>query len=338
MLARNLLNDFTLTDWTEEVNTIPNLYGTIANLNIFQDVPLSATTGSFDEVIYSGGLLVDKIRGERGSKAKGTVRKTHTFTVPHFPFDDYIEPKEIANKRAFGSANEAEQLAYVRARKLEKIRRTHAALKEYSRAYTISTGAIYAPSGTVDVNWNTEFGWTRLPVDMLLGSPTTEVIQKIEVGIASLKANANGEQHTGYVMLASPELFNKIIFHGSVKVAYSNYASLEEPYRQRLGGPLATARMFPIGGANIIEVVDTAPDGTRHIPVGKGYLLPTGTNVFKTFYAPVERFGYVNTLAEQSYVFEFANQNLTSIVLESESNLANALLNPSQVVEFSSSN
>lgn len=338
MIIRDFGSAFTVSDFTQEVNLIPNQWGTIGNLGIFQEEPVAEHVVAFEEIQYSGAILVDRVRGDRGPKNKGQVRKVHSFAVPHFNLDDFISPQDLQGKRAYGQLNEAEQLAAVRMRKMERIRKAHADTLELARAQLITAGTIYAPNGTVSLNWNTEFGWTRLSVDALLGVSTTEVLAKLEQGIASLQDNANGQSHTGYVMLCSPEWFAKLISHASVKQAYQYYSSTQEPLRQRLGGPLTKNRMFEHGGVTFVEMRDTAPNGTRHIPVGEAYLVPTGTDVFRTYFSPAQKMGLVNTLGEQVYMFEYPDTKGDGIEIQSESNFANALMMPSQVVKYTSSN
>lgn len=338
MIVRSFANGFEVQDWTEEVNVIPNQWGTIGALGIFQVEPVAEHVVVFEETIKDGALLVDRVRGDRGTVGKDASRKLHTFAVPHFPHDDYISPQDLQGKRAYGSQG-VETLEAVRARKLERIRQNHAWTLEYARAQAITTATVYSPNGTVSQNWNTEFGVTRLSVDFALGTSTTEIIAKIEAGLAQIADNAFGETVTGTVVLASPEFFAKLIAHPSVKTAYMYYQQNGmNPLRERLGGANALHREFEFGGTRFIEMRDTYA-GNRLIPVGKAYMVPLGTsNTFKTYFSPANRFGLVNTLGEQVYVFENADQKGTKIELESESNFVNALLRPALVVEFTTSN
>jgi len=337
MIVRSFANNFEVQDWTEEVNVVPNQWGTIGQLGIFQTESISEHVVVFEESTKDGALLVDRVRGERAVQGKDATRKLHTFAVPHFPHDDFISPQDIQGKRAYGS-QQVETLESVRARKLERIRQNHAWTLEYARAQAIVAGTVYAPNGTVVQNWNTEFGVSRLSVDFLLGTSTTEVTQKIEQGIASIQDNALGETVTGTVTLCSPEFFSKLIMHPSIKVAYQYYKnSGENPLKDRLGG-MSMHRTFEFGGTLFIEMRDTYA-GQRLIPVGKAYMVPLGTqNAFKTFFSPAHRLGLVNTLGEQVYVFEYADPKGTKIELETESNFVNALLRPALVVEFTTSN
>ena len=66
--------------------------------------------------------------------------------------------------------------------------------------------------------------------------------------------------------------------------------------------------------------------------------VPQGSDCFKTYFSPANRFGLVNTLGEQVYMFESQDAKGTKIEIESESNFVNALLRPAMVVELTSSN
>jgi len=337
MIIRSFDGKFEVQDWTAEINVVPNQWGTIGAMGIFTEESVAEHVVVFEEIIKNGALIVDRVRGDRAQVGKDASRKLHSFPVPHFPYDDAISPQDIQGKRAYGSAGDVETLAAVRARKMERIRQNHAWTLEFARAQALTLGTVYAPSGTVNQDWYTEFGVARKSVDFVLGTAGTEVLAKIEEGIAHIQDNANGETVSGTVVLCSPEFFAKLIVHASVKTAYQYYASTQEPMRQRLGGAFALQRRFVHGGTEFVEMRD-AYNGAKLIPAGKAYMVPTGTQAFKTFFSPANRFGLVNTLGEQVYLFESSDQKGTKIELESESNFVNALMRPQLVVEFTSSN
>lgn len=335
-ITRSFANGFEVVDWTEEINVIPNQWGTIGQLGLFQEESVAEHVVVFEEIRKDGALIVDRVRGDRATVGKDGSRKLHTFAVPHFPYDDAISPQDIQGKRAYGSSN-VETLEAVRTRKMERIRQNHAWTLEVARAQAITAGTVYAPNGTVVQDWNAEFGVTRKSVDFLLGTAGTEVNEKIDEAIKHLLLNANGETMTGTVVLTSPEFFTKLIKHASVKSAYQYYSSTQEPARQRLGGAMTMHREFIHGGTRFVEMLDTLA-GVRLIPAGKAYMLPMGTDAFKTYFSPANRFGLVNTLGEQVYMFESADTKGTKIEIESESNHVSALLRPDLVVELTSSN
>jgi hypothetical protein len=335
-ITRSFANGFEVVDWTQEINIVPNQWGTIGQMGIFAEESVAEHVVVFEEITKDGALIVDRVRGDRAQQGKDASRKLHTFAVPHFPYDDYISPQDLQGKRAYGSDG-VETLELVRARKMERIRQNHAWTLEVARAQAITQGTVYSPSGTVTQDWNAEFGVTRTSVDFLLGTSTTEVLDKINSVIVQILENAGGANVGGIVVLASPEFFSKLIAHASVKTAYQYYQSTQEPLRQRVGGPLAMHREFTHGGLRFVEMRD-AYNGQRLIPSGMAYAVPTGSEAFKTYFSPANRFGLVNTLGEQLYMFESADAKGTKIEIETESNFVNALLRPAMVVNINSSN
>ena len=341
-ITRSTRNGFEVVDWTQELLTVPNTWGTLQGLGIFQSVPVAEHVVTFEEIQKDGGLLVDRVRGDKAPVAGATKRKLHTFAVPHFPVLDSISPQDVQGKRAYGS-QEVEQLSLVRARKLERMRRSMAWTLEFARAQLITSGTVYSPTGTVDQDWYAEFGVTRKSIDFTLGTPSTNVVAKIESAIAHIQDHASGEMITEFVALTSPEFFAKLIAHASVQTAYQYYASTQDILRSRAGGATAMHREFIHGGVRFIEMRDTTGGtlgdgtGTRHIPAGKAYVIPRGTEIFRTYFSPANRFGLVNTLGEESYVFE-TQEDDTQITLTGETNFVNALLRPAMVVELTTSN
>ncbi len=344
MITRDFSSNgsFNVSDWTAELNVIPNQWGTIQQLGIFGEQGVYEHVVQFEEIIKDGALIIDRVRGDRSNQGRDWSRKIHSFSVPHFPMEDAIYPQDIQGKRAYGKSNEAETFDLVRGRKMERIRQNHAWTLEAARAQAIVLGTAYAPGGTITQDWNAEFGVTRTVVDFVMGTTTTELVGKIESCIAAIQDNAGSVSITGVVALCSPGFFGKLIVHPTVKQAYQYYTSSQEPLRQRLsmgGGNTAVAmhREFFYAGVRFIEMRD-AYNGTPLIPAGDAYFLPTGTEFFQTYFSPANRFGLVNTLGEQVYMFEYAAPNGTAYTIETESNHISALLKPALVIRAFSSN
>lgn len=309
-------------------------------MGIFQEESVAEHVVVFEEIIKDGALIVDRVRGDRGNVGKDYTRKIHTFAVPHFPYDDYISPQDVQGKRAYGSMGDAENLEAVRMRKMERIRQNHAWTLEAARAQAITAGTVYSPNSTVSQNWFTEFGKTQTSVDFVFGTSTTDITAKIETGIAAIQDNAGSSTSmTGIVALCSPTWFAKLISHATIKTAFQYYTSTQEPLRQRLaagGSATAMHREFFYSGVRFIEMRDSYA-GSQLITAGKAYMIPQGTDVFRTYFSPASKFGLVNTLGEPVYLFEYADPKGEKIEFESESNFVNALMRPELVVELTSS-
>ena len=327
MITREFGQNFSVSDWTPELLVVPNQWGLINQLGIFGEEGVEQYVVQFDEVTKDGALIVDKVRGERATAGKDAVRKVRSWSIPHFPYDDFISPSDVKGKRAYGSADQEETLAAVRARKIERIRQNHAWTLEYARARLLNTGDVYAPSGTVAMNFFTEFGVTRKEVDFALSTSTTDVLGKQEEIIANILDNASGENITGIIGLASPEFFQALITQATVKSAFQYYTSTQEPLRNRVGGATTMHREFIYGNVRYIEMRDSYA-GSRLITAKDCVFIPTGTDAFTTFYGPANKFDLLGTTGEQAYVFEYPSQRGDKIEIESESNFLNAMKRP----------
>ena len=337
MQVRSFEKPFELVDYTQELLLVPNKWGLINELGIFDNEPVSQHSVTVESRDGTLGLVTDKVRGERNNVSKDDTRTLRSFAIPHFPLDDAIKPQDVQGKRAYGSADQAETEAAVMARKLERIRSNHAITLEAARAYALTTGAIYAPNGTVSGNFYTDFGVTRKSIDFVLGTAGTDLTAKSEEGIAHIQDNIQtGEVVSNIIVLCSPAFFGKLINHASVKEAYKYYTSTQEPLRQRLGSGLY--RRFVHGGVEYIEYRGSY-NGTALIPAGEAYMLPTGTqDMFKTYFSPANKFDFVNTLGEEAYVFTYRDPKGAEIAIESEANFLNLVRRPQAVVQLTTSN
>lgn len=336
-IVRSFGNGFELTDFTEELLIVPNSWGTINQLGIFKDESVAEQTVTFEKITKDGGLIVDRVRGDRSNVSRDYKREIHTFAVPHFPLADYISPLDIAGRRAYGNVNEAETIAAVRSRKMERIMQNHAWTLEAARAQSIVLGTAYAPNGTISQDWYAEFGKTRTVNNFQFSSSTFDVLGTVEKTIANIQDNGGMISLSGIVVLCSSTFFAALISHATTKTAYQYYSSTQSPLRDRLanvGSPLdslAMHRQFNFSGVQFIEMRDMY-NGTPLIPQGQAFALPTGTEYFKTYFAPANRFFTVNTLGEKAYMFEVPSTDGMQITIDTESNHLSALLRPELVI------
>lgn len=344
MLVRSPFLNYDVVDLTSAVRNIPIQYGSFNQMGIFMEDHVAADTVMFEESTINGALIIDRVRGEKNLVNKDGTRKLHTFAVPHFPLDDHISPKDLQAKSAYDNFNEVEQLDSVRQRKLVRMRQNHDWTLNAARAQALFAGTAYAPSGTIVQDWNAEFGVTRTAVDFTLGTSTTEVLAKIELVTQATHDGMGGNGiFSGIMVPCDTGFFNKLITHASVKAAYTYYqqnTSGKDPIRGRLadgGSVMPNGRTFEFGGIMFVEVRD-AYNGVKLATANEGVAVPTGSEMFKTYFAPAERFGLVNTAGEKMYAFENAAANGTKIEIETESNHISALLRPQAVIRCYSSN
>jgi hypothetical protein len=333
MQIRSFANGFELSDWTSELQIIPNTWGLVNSLGIFQDEGITTSTVVLESREGSLGLLQDTVRGARVQVNKDDLSKIRSFAVPYFTDDDYLTPLDLQGKRMYGTAAQPDNEAAAIARKLQRIRQNHAITQEFARCQAITAGTVYAPNGTVSTDFYTEFGVTRKVVGFDLNTATAEVIGKSEQVIAHIQDNVqNGSVVTDVMVLCSPEFFAALISHASVKEAYKYYTSNgnQEPLRQRLGTGLY--RTFVHGGLSFIEYRGSY-NGTKLIPANEAYAIPVGVmDMFKTFYSPANKFGFENTIGVPGYVFTYRDPKGEKIEIESEIAFMNLINRPQAVV------
>lgn len=335
-IIRSFDKPFEMVDLTEELNLIPNTWGLFQELGLFRSESVTQHTINVEVTAGTLSVIGDTVRGARNLVGKDDTRQIHAFSIPHFTLDDAVSPNDLQGKRAYGS-DSADVEAAVVARKLERIRRNHAITMEAAKAHAITSGAVYAPNGTVVDSYYTSFGITRKEVDFVLGTTTTDLTAKIEEIVAHIQDNQlSGDVMTGVTFVCSPEFFAKLIGHATIKEAYKYYASTQEPLRQRLGSGLY--RRFLHGGVEFIEYRG-AYNGTRLIPAGDAYAFPTGTaDTFISYFSPANKMSLVNTLGQEAYAFQYRDPKDEGLLLQTESNQLHLVRRPATVCRVFSSN
>jgi hypothetical protein len=331
MIIRDYGNGFKVTDLTEELVSIPNEYGLINQLGIFDVEPVSQHTVTFEASDRVIGLIGDKVRGERNNVSKDGKRVMRSYAIPHFPLDDYITPQDVQGQRAYGEEG-VERKEAVQMRKLETIRKSHAITLETARAKMITSGDIYAPNGTVVGNVYTDFDVTRKQVAMDLTNAATDILGKQREIVDHIQDNImSGETPSEIIALCSPSYFDAYISQAGVKEAYKFYTSTQEPLRN------GNWSQFRHGDITLIryngKFKDASGVSQALIPDGDAYYLPLDTSdSFKTYFSPANKFDLANTLGEQAYVFVYEDGKGSKIEIESEANLLNLMKRPQVVV------
>ena len=336
MAIRDYADPFKVIDQTEAIISIPNQWGLINELGLFQQEGVTQHTVSVESQNGTLALIGDTKRGTRNQVNKDDVRAIRTFAIPNFSVDDAVFPEDVQGQRAYGSDNPDTTDAVI-ARKLARLAQNHAATLEYARALAICTGSVYSPNGTVAAqNAYTEFGVVRKEIDFVFGTATTDMIAKTEESAAHIQDNIQtGDVVNRMVALCSPGFFGKLISHASVKEAYKYYASTQEPLRNRLGSGLY--RRFEFGGVEYIEYRGNYA-GNALITANEAFMLPVGvSDMFKTFNSPANKFGSVNAVGESMYAFTYYDMRDEKIVIQTEQNLLNLVTRPQGVTRLYSS-
>lgn len=333
MQTRSFTNAFQLVDHSQELLIIPNSWTLLGDSGVFSPEFLSQNTVTFEERTGTLGLIKDQVRGARPQANLNDTRKIHSYTLTHNPIVDALHPWDVAGKSAYGDLNQADTTAAALARKMEKIRKSFDITQEVARFKTLSTGAAYAPNGTVVANYYTDFGITRTEVDFAFGTGTTDIVAKTEAIISSMQDNAkDGEVVTGVTAYCSPEFFGALIAHPKVVNSYQYYTATanQEILRNRAGGS-GLYRRFEYAGVTFIEV-RTVLGGEKLVPAKDAIFVANGVDdAFVTYYGPALRFGFENTIALPQYMWTFDDGRGVEKTIEAESNYLNVLRKPALV-------
>lgn len=329
-------NNYEYTDLSAPLMIIPNDWYLGTQLNLFSKDTTNQETITVEEITTGYGLIKDVHRGARHTVISDPTRRMHAFSIPHFTLDASITPRDIQGKRAFG-VEDLETLAAVRARKLEVIRKSWAATHETAIWHTITTGTAYAPNGNVTYDWYTQFGASRVSVDFQLNVATTDIIAKTELVFTAIQDNAHDGTIYGQIFaIASPEFFQKLIGHPTMKALWLAYQQSPQILRDRLtaNGYDARYREFTIGNITYVEYRGVSPEGVRFIPANECYFMPTdmGDN-FVQYFGPADHFDFVNAQGQELYAFEYGDNRGQMIEIQTESNFLNVLRRPQLIVK-----
>ena len=331
-----------VVDMTPEIRQIPMDWGLIGELGVFRQVLGSQKTFMIpvrteEEV---GGIVDRSYEGGRNTQTRGD-RSGILGKVPHFPLDDAIYPADLDGQLAPGAilyaGTQLETVARLRVEKMEGLLRRHAMTKELARGLALTTGDVYAPSGTLKTSYgNTfnmyqEWGITRQVSNLNL-APTVDPKISVDTLFGELQAAAfAGDSLDGYVVLCSPELFSTLTSHPYLRDIYtqaSNFPQAQELLVGRLRSRLGLRyRQFFYGGILFVEYTATI-GGARVIPANQGVAFPMNDALGFMQFAPAQRFSHINQTAQDMYYFEKMGVNDDQIEMMTESNFATVLAKP----------
>ena len=328
-------------DLSEELNIVPNQWGLFQQLGLFSNEHKSQKYVGIPRVTEMEALVTDRNWDERNNTIRGGDRDFLSLAIPHFPLDDAITPNDVDGMIDYGSlmagGNTLETIPAVMAKKMEALRKQHARTLEFARAQVIRDGSVYAPNGTVVTNFYTEFGVARETVYFDLESTTYNPLNSANEAVGTLQDNLlSGDIVTNMIALCSPTFFNKLVTNAFVVESFAGYSQAQgvQILNQRLASGLgldARYRVFEYGGITFIEVRGSI-GGQAYVAEDEAYLLPQGSDIFRTYYAPANRFSSVNRAAQEVYMFQHINQKDDIIELMTESNFLNAVLRPQAVI------
>lgn len=336
---------YTATDLTEQVNRIPNNYGLIRALDLFQTEGVISTVV---EIRLEDGVLrvlPAKERGAPGTPGQREPGKTIFMEVPHFPDMDLITPQDIQNMLiVVARAKRPATLDDEMVKRLSNIRNNHDITLEYLRMCALK-GQLRDGNGVLLYDLFEVFDRTKKTIDFALGNPNTDVIAKCAELFQHVAENLLGEVMMGVETLIDPGFFNQFIQHPKVEKYWIGHqeavTAIALAERQRLGGQWG--RIFDFQNIRFREYYGSAPVrnvnnevvNERFIAPNYGHAFPVGTlDTFKTWFAPANDIRFVNTIGEEIYISPEILDHGAGIELKSESNPLTVPKRPEVLVEI----
>jgi major capsid protein E len=305
MLTMDIFNDdaFAVTELTDAINDIPNMWGRVGELNLFMPKPIRTTTATLER---KNGVLQLVQSSERGTSlpgAKRGKRDVRAFMVPRFGLSDKITPDDIQGIRAYGGTTELMQVIDIVVERMTELRASTDITREYLRAGALQ-GVVKEADGTVLVDLYSEFGITQKVVDFVFGTPGTDIGGKVEEVTDHIRLNLRGDVMTGVHCLATPEFWAKLMKNDDFREAYKYYESVASPLRNNVSGGFEWKGVF--WEKYLAEGYVPQEDGSSltqaFIPNGDARFFPVGTRqTFRQYNSPADYMQTVNTPGEEFY-------------------------------------
>jgi hypothetical protein len=333
-----MVNPFTGTGYdivalTAAINKLPNLYGRLEELGLFPVDGVTTTSVTVEQLNGTLNIVRSRPRGAAADKAIADKRGLRVFAVPHIPLDDVIQPEEIQDVRAFGSASALETQGNVIARKLQKCKNMLDQTLEYLRMGALKGIILDADVSTI-YNLYTEFGISAKTVYFDLADEDTEVIEKCLEVTRHIESHLFGERMTGIRSLVSPEFFDALTTHVKVQEAFKYFQNMQQvPGKDYRKG-------FLYGGIVWEEYsavwTDKDANSRKAITAELGHAFPEGTGeTFKTVVAPGNFMETVNTVGQLYYAKQEPRKFNQGLDIHTEMNALPICLRPEVLVKVS---
>ncbi|MDP3720771.1 MAG: major capsid protein [Acidobacteriota bacterium] len=289
----NIFNNdaFTLMSLTAAINKMPHKPGRIGSLGLFQSEGITTDVAVIEELDGSIALVQTSQPGAPAATVGGDKRKVRSFVVPHLKKESTILPQHVQGVRAFGSENATEGVQAVVAQRQAKLKGDLDVTLERHRVGAIKGLVLDADDSTL-FNLFTEFGVSQQTAEIDLNSDGEEIRRRC-VEIQRLSENELGaEAVTGYRAFCGDTFFDQLVEHPDVKesLKYQESQTLRKDLRKG----------FEYGGITF-ENYRGSVNGTKFFADAECFVVPEGTGIFITRYAPAKFLDTVNTVGLPYY-------------------------------------
>lgn len=189
---------FTAYELTEQINRIPNLWGTLQTEGLFREEYPPTTTVRVDFQDGVIRVLEAQPRGSAGPNLSQHSQKGVLLEIPHIPATGVIAPGDLQNQFAFDGTGQRrlKTLADATADRLEYLRDNQAQTLEFLRWGALK-GQVISGEGSVYYDFFEVFGIGQKVVDLGLDKDSTNVLAKCNEIKNYMKTHLFGERMDG---------------------------------------------------------------------------------------------------------------------------------------------
>ena len=321
----NPQNSNFLTEWTQEVKTLPNVYGFFNQSGMFRDQGVSTRNFAFDKVDFGVSLLNSHFANTAAPQGvNDPQRKLFQHTADKISTVASIFPEDLQGHRMHGTPNSPETLASVKADKLLQLKSSMDYTHEYMRCKAIqgktvnASGEVvfdsYTANGLNEADYTYELSLNDYSAD--IGTEIREIKRRVNNGIETGLASG---RRVNFVL--DDEMFDKLISHPSIKELYTYYMnSGKQQYREDIASyyDWGINDFFEHAGITFMQYnpkFARAADSLGGITyesmfeTGSGIAVPQSVSgMFAGFFAPAgNRFDNINTMGEALYAYEWVS-------------------------------
>lgn len=330
-----------ITDWTQEILELDNLFGFIRNQNYFRTQPTSQTSITFDRIENDIKVLGQADRRLNvGEAGKDRSVKTLALALPYFKHFDNITVQDIQDQRRPGEADMAEALDRVRAEKLMDLRLNMDQTHEYLQ-FSALTGVTKDCNDVTIADMYTEFGIAKETVDLDTGNVGVDLDKKLAEVKRKIAGAGKGHRVTGIDFILDYALFDEIIANPKFREVYNMYINSGV---QRLRDDLSS--YFDFGVVDFFEhrgirfiaynpSFDTVAGTKQVLGAGKGIAIPRNTDgLYRGYYGPANKLSLANQGGSEMFAFEFRSMDDTQHRMEVESSPLYFATKPATIVHL----
>jgi hypothetical protein len=297
--------------------------GRIGSLGLFRERGITTTTVVIEEKNGRLSLIPASPRGGPAGTIGAERRTARPFQVVHLERESTVLADEVQNVRAFGSENGTQAVQDIVNERLTDLRAMHEVTLEHLRVGAIKGQLLDADGSSVLLDLFTGFDVSQETAELDLAAD--EVRSQVVAIQRQIEAKLGAEPISGYRAFCGDDFFDALIGAEGVRetLKYQESRTLREDLR---GG-------FQFAGVTW-ENYRGKVGSVDFFPADEAYVVPEGTGIFQTYFAPADFLETVNTVGLPGYAKIAIDQEFSRWAkVHTQSNPLCLCLRPDSVVK-----